>query len=122
MHNAVGMRMGEGRSELLRDAQRGIGQTLVELWPVREITTGRIRHHEVESFVRLEGSVVEDLDESAAKRVGVLLSKSRRRPDVVDAAGVVGAGLRGDAIVTSDPDDINRLVAENGVHLPVVSV
>jgi predicted nucleic acid-binding protein len=70
----------------------------------------------------LPACVVEDLDELAAKRVGVLLSKSRRRPDVVDAAVVIGAGLRGDAIVTSDADDINRLVAENGVQLPIISV
>jgi predicted nucleic acid-binding protein len=70
----------------------------------------------------LPACVVEDFDELAAKRVGVLLSKSRRRPDVVDAAVVVGAGLRGDAIVTSDPDDIVRLVGESGVHLPIISV
>ncbi len=65
---------------------------------------------------------VEDLDELGAKRIGVLLSKSRRR-DVVDAAVVVGASLRGDAIVTSDPDDVAHLVAAAGrARLRIITV
>jgi len=65
---------------------------------------------------------VEDLNEIGAKRIGVLLSKGRRS-DVVDAAVVVGARLRGDAIVTSDPDDIDHLVAAaGGARLEIISV
>ncbi len=66
--------------------------------------------------------VIEDLDELGAKRIGVLLAKSRRS-DVVDAAVVVGARLRGDAIVTTDPDDIDHLVAAaGGAPLEIISV
>ncbi|MFL5864002.1 MAG: twitching motility protein PilT [Solirubrobacteraceae bacterium] len=56
---------------------------------------------------------VEVLDEAAAKRVGELLAASRTS-DTVDAAVVAGAVERGDAIVTSDPDDIRRLVDAAG--------
>jgi hypothetical protein len=56
---------------------------------------------------------VEVLDEAAAKRAGELLAASRTS-DLVDAAVVAGAVERGDAIVTSDPDDIRRLVDAAG--------
>jgi hypothetical protein len=56
---------------------------------------------------------VEVLDEAAAKRSGELLAASRTS-DAVDAIVVAGAVRRGDAIVTSDPDDIRRLVAAAG--------
>jgi hypothetical protein len=51
-----------------------------------------------------------------------LLAKNRRSSDVVDAAVVVGAVRRGDAIATSDPDDIRRLLSSAGVDLPVLRV
>ena len=62
-----------------------------------------------------------DLDEPTAKRIGVLLAKAGRS-DVVDAAVVVGAAARGDAIVTSDRADIAPLVAALGVKLRIVDV
>jgi hypothetical protein len=65
---------------------------------------------------------VETLDEGSAKRIGNLLANSRRRCDVVDAAVVVGAALRGDAIVTSDPDDIAHLVEVAGLDLLILPV
>jgi hypothetical protein len=48
-----------------------------------------------------------------ARRVGELLAKSRTS-DVIDAIVVLGALDRGDRIVTSDPDDIRRLLAAAG--------
>lgn len=69
----------------------------------------------------LTSCVVEDLDELGAKRIGVLLSKSRRS-DVVDAAVVVGARLRDDWIVTSDPDDIAHLVEAAGGGLRIIDI
>lgn len=62
----------------------------------------------------LSGATIEDLDETMAKAVGLLLASSRTA-DVVDAVVVVGAIRRGDAIVTSDPDDIRRLLEAAGV-------
>jgi len=57
----------------------------------------------------LAGCEVEVLDEPSAKRAGELLAR-RGTSDVVDAVVVVGAVARGDAILTSDPDDIGSLV------------
>jgi hypothetical protein len=65
---------------------------------------------------------VEALDEGCAKRIGNLLASSRRRADVVDAAVVVGAARRGDAIVTSDPADIAHLIDVAGANLLILSV
>ena len=62
------------------------------------------------------------LDEQEAKRVGVLLAAVPRSRDVVDASVVVGASRRGDAILTSDSDDIERLVAGQAVALRIVPV
>ena len=59
----------------------------------------------------LQGCVVETLDEDQAKSIGALLGGCAGALDVVDAAVVVGAAARHDAIVTSDPDDIHRLLA-----------
>lgn len=70
----------------------------------------------------LPACFVEVLDEGTAKRIGNLLAKSGRRADVVDAAVVVGAALRNDAIVTSDPDDIAHLVDATGLDLRILTV
>lgn len=67
----------------------------------------------------LNACEIEILDEVRAKRIGALLAKSKTS-DVVDAAVVLGASERGDAIVTSDPEDIERLIAANGVRLSVL--
>ena len=48
--------------------------------------------------------IVEPMDEAGAKRIGAWLGRTRQN-DVVDAAVVVGAVVRGDTIVTSDPDE-----------------
>jgi hypothetical protein len=57
----------------------------------------------------LTACVVEPLDEIRARKVGELLASSRTS-DVVDAAVVISAAGRGDAVVTSDGEDIDRLV------------
>jgi predicted nucleic acid-binding protein len=57
----------------------------------------------------LRGCEVELLDEDSAKRAGELLGKSRTA-DVIDGVVALGAHRRGDAIVTSDADDIRRLL------------
>lgn len=64
---------------------------------------------------------IEDLDEDTAKAIGVLLAKTRRS-DVVDAAVVLGAASRGDAIVTSDRADIDPLIAAVGVKLRILDI
>lgn len=65
----------------------------------------------------LEAVDVEALDETLAKGAGLLLGVTGTS-DAIDAVVVAGAALRGDAILTSDPDDIGRLAEK----LPGVAV
>jgi hypothetical protein len=69
----------------------------------------------------LQGCKVEDLQEPMARRAGELLAKSRTA-DVIDAVVVLSATTRGDAIVTSDPEDIERLVAAAGSTCRVLRI
>ena len=69
----------------------------------------------------LRGCSIEAFDEETGMRVGELLAASRTS-DVVDAAVVLGAAARGDRIVTSDPEDIDRLIAANGGNVSVLAV
>lgn len=62
-------------------------------------------------LARLRSHVaIAPLDESVAMRAGELLGMAGTH-DAVDAAVVAGAAQRGDAVLTSDPDDIRRLAA-----------
>jgi hypothetical protein len=69
----------------------------------------------------LQACAIEDMTKETALAIGHLLAESRTG-DVVDAAVVEGAARRGDAILTSDPDDIGRLVEASGRKLRVVNV
>jgi hypothetical protein len=68
----------------------------------------------------LKGCVIEAFAENAARDVGRLLAASRT-VDVVDAAVVVSALLRGDVVVTTDPRDLrilaDSLKLELGLHV-----
>lgn len=63
---------------------------------------------------------VEAPTEQDARRAGELLAKTRTR-DVVDAL-LVGRVKDGDTVLTSDPRDIERLLATAGVRATVVTV
>ena len=60
----------------------------------------------------LSGIVDRPLDPVTARRCGVLLARSHRN-DISDAAVAILAG-DGDVVVTSDADDIERLVEAAG--------
>lgn len=62
----------------------------------------------------LAGTQVDAPDEARARRAGELLAKAKRS-DVVDAL-LAGLARPGDAILTSDPGDIERLLAPAGMH------
>lgn len=64
----------------------------------------------------LKHCVPDTLDWAGAKSAGALLAKAGTS-DVVDAAVVVSAQKRGDTIVTSDRDDIERLIEVCGSDL-----
>lgn len=68
----------------------------------------------------LPGVEVASLDDTLGRRAGVLLGKARSS-DVVDAALVVLAS-DGDSIVTSDVEDLERLVEAADLHVDLVPV
>lgn len=61
------------------------------------------------------------LDEEAARGVGNLLADAGRS-DIVDAAVVLGAIARGDSVVTSDREDIERLASVCGTRLNIIDI
>lgn len=69
----------------------------------------------------LKACDVSPLDEEDARRVGNLLADAGTT-DIVDAAVVVGALQRGDAVVTSDPEDIGRLARARRASLTIIRV
>ena len=69
----------------------------------------------------LTGCVVVPLGESEAHEAGRLLGRSRTA-DVVDAVVVTIALRKKAMILTSDPDDIQRLVTASGREVAVVTV
>jgi predicted nucleic acid-binding protein len=69
----------------------------------------------------LTGCVVVPLGESEAHQAGRLLAMTRTA-DVVDAVVVTVALRQKAAILTSDPDDIGRLVRASGREVAVVAV
>ena len=69
----------------------------------------------------LRGCVVEQFAEHSSPRVGAALARTRTR-DVVDAAVVISALASGNAVVTSDPEDLRRLAEALGMKLLVHAI
>lgn len=67
----------------------------------------------------LQGCEVEPVDESTARTIGAVCGESSAR-DVVDVAVIVGARARGDAVVTSDLDDLRRIADAIGCPVALV--
>jgi len=84
---------------------------LAQAWRSRAVMVARI----------VKACTIEPLTEDRAREIGILLGKSGTS-DVVDASVVLGAIERGDGIVTSDPEDIERLLDAVGAKLPVIRV
>jgi len=61
---------------------------------------------------------IEPLDESRARAAGTL-RRNTAGAGVIDACIAVGVRERGDAIATSDPDDMRRLLGPRVTILPV---
>lgn len=59
-------------------------------------------------------------DSAASRRAGELLAKAKTS-DVVDALLALRAG-HGDTVLTSDPDDLRRLLAAAGIKAQVVAI
>ena len=69
----------------------------------------------------LAGCAVVPLGESEAHEAGRLLGKTRTA-DIVDAVVVTTAIRQKAMILTSDPDDIRRLVEASGREITVIAV
>ncbi len=105
----------ESMRRQLRAAQR-LGLELVTTSPVvAQVWRGPRQANLARMLVATR---VDAPDESAARRAGELLAKTKTR-DVVDAL-VVGLARDDDTIVTSDPDDIRVLVEAAGVDVKIV--
>lgn len=65
--------------------------------------------------------LTEPLSDEQARRVGALAATAKHR-DIVDAAVVEGALRRGDAVVTSDRGDIERIAAAAGASLVIEEI
>lgn len=68
----------------------------------------------------MNGLEIRALDAGLGRSAGALLAQTRTS-DVIDAALVLLAE-NGDWILTSDPDDIARLVEAAGLHVDVIAV
>lgn len=66
----------------------------------------------------LKGCRVEDLTEPRARLAGDACSKSGVRK-IVDASVVIGAVVRSDLVVSSDPDDLERIAQALGASLRI---
>jgi len=69
----------------------------------------------------LRGCAIEALTEAQARRVGVLAGRAKRS-DIVDVTVVEGAVRRGDAIVTSDPRDIEAIAHATSARPRILAV
>ncbi len=68
----------------------------------------------------LAGVDIASLDEALGRSAGLLLGRAHLG-DAVDAA-VVALATDDDRIVTSDPDDLQRLVDAAGRHIDVIAI
>jgi len=66
----------------------------------------------------LRGCRIEALDERVARLAGRACARSGTR-DVIDASVVIGVLARGDLVVTSDADDLERIAAALGRRLSI---
>ena len=69
----------------------------------------------------LRGCQIENLDEETARAAGALCGAAGTA-DIVDASVAVVAARRNDAIVTSDPNDLERLVDALGTSTAVQGI
>lgn len=69
----------------------------------------------------LAGATVEVLGSRLARAAGVLLGRSGT-DDPVDAVVIAGAHVRGDAVLTSDPDDLGRLAEAAGGRVAILAL
>jgi predicted nucleic acid-binding protein len=115
----VAFEKGDARIRARLTAARRLGLELATTSPVigqvwrdgrRQVLLARL----------LAATNVDEPSDRSARRAGELLAKAKTR-DVVDAL-LVGCARDGDAVLTSDPRDIETLLAIAGVRATIVTV
>ena len=110
---------GDARVRAYLAAARRLGVDLVTTSPVVAQVWRNGRRQALLARL-LSATRVEPPDESAARRAGELLAKTRTA-DVVDAM-VAGLARDDDRILTSDPDDLRALLTAARVHAVVIAI
>lgn len=105
----LGVERRSARMTALLDLARANGRLLRIPAPVvAQVWRGGPRSAAIARLLGAPDVTVVPLDHRQARAVGVVLAHSGTA-DVVDAAVIVCAREHGDAVVTSDPDDLRRL-------------
>lgn len=103
---------GEQRVNQFVDRALRRDQALTVPAPVlTEVWRGGARQHRLSRL--LAHCVIEPLDERLARHAGELMGRTGTH-DPVDAIVAQSAARRGDVVLTSDPDDLQRLADELG--------
>jgi len=103
---------GERRAGALIDAERRRRRAVtVPTAVLTEVWRGGSRQHRLQRL--LADCVIAPLDEPLARAAGELLSRTGT-DDPVDAIVAQSAARRGDVVLTSDPDDLQRLADDLG--------
>lgn len=82
-----------------------------------QVWRGSSRQHPIGKLLKASAIRVHTLDHSVALRIGKLLGQSKTS-DVIDAHVVLLARLLGATVITSDPDDIQKL--DSSLRLRVI--
>ena len=69
----------------------------------------------------LRGCAIEPLGEARARAVGALRARYPTS-DLIDVSMILGAGIRGDAVVTANRDDIENLTTALGIPLVIIDI
>ncbi|MCP9488611.1 MAG: PIN domain-containing protein [Solirubrobacteraceae bacterium MAG38_C4-C5] len=103
---------GERRAGSLIDAERRRRRAVtVPTAVLTEVWRGGPRQHCLQRL--LADCVIAPLDERLARHAGELMGRTGT-DDPVDAIVAQSAARRGDVVLTSDPDDLQRLADELG--------
>jgi predicted nucleic acid-binding protein len=101
---------------VLKNAARSGEDVLVPSTVVAQVWRGTPRQAQLAAA--LAHAVIAPFD-ALARRVGELCGRTRTR-DVCDAHVALIAATLGDAVYTSDPDDLRRLVVACGRRRPAI--
>ena len=100
----------------VRSLLRSADQVVIPAGVVAQVWRGSARQARVAQLLRARNATIEPLDEDTARVVGVLCAHTGTS-DVIDASVALAAQIHDAVVVTSDPDDLRRLVP--GIDLVV---